>query len=566
MRTSNVLPLYVLLACWGAWDATFANAALPNIVHVLADDYGWADVGYHRAGGRGDAADVQTHAADVQTPNLDALVKTGIELDRFYVYKICSPSRSSIQSGRNPIHVNVQNTPPEFRNPKDPIGGYQGIPTNMTGIATILKRANYKTHLVGKWDVGMATEMHHPRARGYDTWLGYWHHSNDYWGQTVERCAHLGAVRDLWKYNETYDGPATFMQNGKSCSQSNQNPSGETCIFEEELFANEVLNIIMSHDQRKPLFLFYSMHLVHMPLQIPSKYEEKFSFIPDRYRRLNHAMAYFMDEKVGDIVEALVKRRMWNNTLFVFHADNGGEIMGAGICGGNNYPLTGGKFSNWEGGIRVNAFITGGIIPIHKRGTREDKSYITAWDWYASYAFLAKQNPQDEFAREAKLPPIDSINVMEYLLGQNATIPRNYVVIGDTSAIAPNQAGNTLVGGLIMDNFKILVGAKSRSWEINQYVITGPEWPNKTSHLVPLLHSKKCTRDAIHGCLFDIKSDPSERNNLAASQPKLFYKMLVQLDTFQSRVYSPNRGTRDPQACTDAKTKYGGYWGPFVDL
>ena len=143
--------------------ASGESAALPNIIHILADDYGWADVGYHREAVRGKAA------ADVQTPNLDALVKAGIELDRFYVYKICSPSRSSIQSGRNPIHVNVQNTPPEFRNPADPIGGYQGIPINMTGIATILKRANYKTHLVGKWDVGMATEMHHPRARGYDS-------------------------------------------------------------------------------------------------------------------------------------------------------------------------------------------------------------------------------------------------------------------------------------------------------------------------------------------------------------------------------------------------------------
>ena len=80
--------------------------------------------------------------------------------------------------------------------------------------------------------------------------------------------------------------------------------------------------------------------------------------------------------------------------------------------------MTGGKFSNWEGGIRVNAFIAGGIIPEGKRGTREDKSYITAWDWYASYAFLAKQNPQDDFARAAKLPPIDSVNVIGYLLGK----------------------------------------------------------------------------------------------------------------------------------------------------
>ena len=126
------------MACLFLTISSATKASLPNIVHILADDYGWADIGYHRS--------ETSDPLDLQTPNLDALVKTGIELDRFYVYKICSPSRSSIQSGRNPIHVNVQNTPPEFRNPKDPIGGYQGIPTNMTGVATVMKKANYKKY------------------------------------------------------------------------------------------------------------------------------------------------------------------------------------------------------------------------------------------------------------------------------------------------------------------------------------------------------------------------------------------------------------------------------------
>ena len=65
--------------------------------------------------------------------------------------------------GRAPIHVNVQNVPPEVHNSKDLIGGYQGIPVNMTGIATVLARGGYKCHAVGKWDVGMATAAHHPR-------------------------------------------------------------------------------------------------------------------------------------------------------------------------------------------------------------------------------------------------------------------------------------------------------------------------------------------------------------------------------------------------------------------
>ena len=134
----------------------------PHLVHFLADDLGWASVGYHRAAGD----------EDVRTPNIDALAAAGVQLDRHYAHKICSPSRCAVQSGRAPVHVNVQNVLPEAVNPDDPIGGYQGMPLNMTGIASVLGRGGYRRHFVGKWDVGMATERHHPRARGYESWYG----------------------------------------------------------------------------------------------------------------------------------------------------------------------------------------------------------------------------------------------------------------------------------------------------------------------------------------------------------------------------------------------------------
>ena len=260
-----------------------AAQAKPHIVHILADDFGWADVGWHRSNSSG------ANGSDVETPQLDALVKEGVELDRFYAHKICSPSRCALQSGRHAVHVNVQNVVPEVRNSKDPIGGYQGIPVNMTGVAAQLRRAGYRTHLVGKWDAGMATELHHPRARGYETWLGYWHHSNDYWAQTEEKCSGT-AVRDLWAFNATYDGPATHLANGPHCSQKSQAPAGERCVFEELLLRDEVVRLIEAHDAASPLFLLYSMHLVHMPLQAPQRYVDHFGLIDDEHRRLNHAM------------------------------------------------------------------------------------------------------------------------------------------------------------------------------------------------------------------------------------------------------------------------------------
>ena len=117
-----------------------ASSARPHILAVIADDFGWANVGYHRLG---------APTREVQTPNLDALVKDGVELTRHYAYKFCSPSRSSFQSGRLPVHVNTLNAEPTVHNPQDPIGGYAGIPVNMTGIAQKMKQGGYSTHMVG---------------------------------------------------------------------------------------------------------------------------------------------------------------------------------------------------------------------------------------------------------------------------------------------------------------------------------------------------------------------------------------------------------------------------------
>jgi arylsulfatase I/J len=108
---------------------------------------GWANVGYHRKNitSRGSVAD------DIDTPNFNSLVSKGLELDRNYVHRFCSPTRSSIQSGRLPVHVNLQNDDPGISNPNDPVSGWAGIPRNMTGMGSVLLKAGYQTHLVGKW-------------------------------------------------------------------------------------------------------------------------------------------------------------------------------------------------------------------------------------------------------------------------------------------------------------------------------------------------------------------------------------------------------------------------------
>merc|ERR1740117_2631639 len=102
-----------------------ATGVKPHIVMHLADDFGWANAGWHRPEGY----------AEVKTPSMDALVREGIELDQAYAYKFCSPTRSSLQSGRLPVHVNSANLAPSEWNAADPVSGFAGIPRNMTGIA-----------------------------------------------------------------------------------------------------------------------------------------------------------------------------------------------------------------------------------------------------------------------------------------------------------------------------------------------------------------------------------------------------------------------------------------------
>jgi arylsulfatase B len=129
---------------------------------------------------------------------------------------------------------------------------------------------------------------------------------------------------------------------------------------------------------------------------------EEFSFIDDRWRQLMHAMVYQVDINMGIIVNTLKKTGLWDNSIIVvFHSDNGGEIM-AQLCGKNNRPLHGGKFSNFEGGIRVNGFISGGYLPESRRGKRVD-ALISAADFYSTYAEIAGVVPEDVVDEKAEM-------------------------------------------------------------------------------------------------------------------------------------------------------------------
>lgn len=297
-----------------------ALAAKPHVLFILADDYGWGNMGVHRRDG-GSSPEEMQGKAEVQTPNIDALIDNGVLLDRHYTYKICSPTRSSIQSGRLAVHVNPINSAVTSQNYDDPVSGYAGIPRNMTGIAEKLRDAGYRTHLVGKWDAGMATPEHTPKGRGYDTWYGYYQHANDYWAKstvffaTGEVDACLNKMKDISMHNATYSGPVRdAISLSAACKDDEE---ADPSCYEEYLFKERVLDIIQNHDVKDPMFLFYSFHLIHTPLQVPKAWLHKIDDMvkaaggkpfDDQNRRLYAAMTLYMDAAIGEAVDALKKK------------------------------------------------------------------------------------------------------------------------------------------------------------------------------------------------------------------------------------------------------------------
>jgi len=294
-------------------------------------------------------------------------VANGVELNRHYVHMMCTPSRASFQSGRLPVHVLTK-----LAGPCDKNGA---IPRNMTGIAQQLKKAGYATHQVGKWDAGMATPKHTPKGRGYDTSLNYFGHGNWMWTEVEWGGSENGnnifptdsslpkGIVDFWDTNQ----PANHL-----------NGTG----YEELIFRDRIQNILQQHDPTVPLYLNYDSKIAHYPLQAPIEYQEKFSFIKEQNRRMYHAMINFLDDQLLNITNTFKEKGMWENTLMILSSDNGGYVKSAqggcnttsgsegtkssdvghgvgcfnGEAGANNFPLRGGKYSPWEGGIRKYFF------------------------------------------------------------------------------------------------------------------------------------------------------------------------------------------------------------------
>ena len=521
--------------------AAAAATQKPHIIYVLADDLGHANVGWNNK--------------DVMTPHLDSLRASGVALDRHFVYKFCSPTRSSLLSGRLPIHVNQENSATEQR--------YAGIPLNMTTFTERLKaEGGYTLAHAGKWHVGQATPAHTPSGRGFDSSLSFFNFGEDHYTQVRGGEALGGAPGasckgvDLWKD----DGPARGF-----------NGSYGGYLFGKE--AMEAINAVPSPVNEHPLFMFIAWQNNHPPLQVPQEYIDRYPAGP--LRTTINGMSLFLDESTKNVTDLLKARGMWENTLLVFSGDNGAYLNN----GGDSTPLRGGKFSSFDGGVRTPSFVAGGFLPESVRGTSltGSKSYIHIADWATTFLKLAgvPDPTADPRAEAAGLPGLDSLDVWPLISGANLTSPRREVplsVLPDKPPSGSNPRDlSYFVGGegIIVDGYKLVLGDQhigpfKLSNGMGSYVnfsyppcnaSAGP-WDPEKSPGVP------CSCGA-GGCLYDLEKDPNETHDLAAEKPDVAASLRARVEALRPGVYAPDRGPLEQAACDEVK-RTGGFWGPWL--
>ncbi|MEN9017317.1 MAG: sulfatase-like hydrolase/transferase [Hellea sp.] len=294
-----------------------ANSQLPNIVILLADDLGWADLSYR--------------GSDIQTPNIDSLAKEGLTLNRFYSMPICTPTRSALMTGRDPMRLGTV------------YAGFQpwqngGVSPEEHFMPETFQAAGYQTAMIGKWHLGHTTEPLLPNSRGFDYFFGHLNTQIDYYDYTVA-------------------GGYDLQVNGLSFKGSNQ--------YATDLHAEEAVKFIKEiRDTERPFFMYVPFLSPHAPMQAPIELENKYKSRSNRPfpKRTYAAMVDSLDQAIGDILQSLEEEGLENNTLVFFFSDNGGlKAFGA-----DNSPFKGGKLETFEGGIRVNALmkwpgrITGG--------------------------------------------------------------------------------------------------------------------------------------------------------------------------------------------------------------
>ena len=298
MRTWETLIPATLCAAAVAWPAAWSAAAeRPNIVVILTDDQGYADVGYN-----------PHHPKEVSTPHTDSLAREGVICTQGYTSgHVCSPTRAGLMTGRYQQRFGIY-TAGE---------GGSGVPLDEVFLPQYLKPAGYVCGALGKWHMGLTVE-YNAVNRDFDEFYGFMGRgAHDYFDLSISD-------------HPIYRGLEPIEDKG----------------YLTDRITEEAVSFIRRHQDER-FFLYVAYNAVHAPPQAPE--EDIKHETGDEIRDTLMAMLKHLDNGVGEIVGALKRENLFEDTLLFYLTDNGG----AAAMHANNAPLRGFKQQDYEGGIRV---------------------------------------------------------------------------------------------------------------------------------------------------------------------------------------------------------------------
>lgn len=368
----RLAPIMLVLGMAANPGAACAGDRRPNILLIVADDMGYADLGI-------------TGNRQIGTPHLDALARAGVFCRHAYVSApYCSPTRAGLLTGRHGCRFGH-----EF-NPRPGTWSIPsaGLPTTETLFVERLRRAGYRTGLVGKWHLGEAADQH-PLARGFDEFFGFL-------GGETHYLPHEGKPSDLLRGRQRVTEGAYLT----------------------DALAREAAEYI-ERNSGHPWFLYLAFNAVHFPMEATERDLARAPRLEDRRRQTYLAMLQAMDDAVGAVMARLRRTGQDENTLIFFLSDNGGPIapINPNVNGSVNLPLRGGKRQLLEGGVRVPFFAAWkGSLP-------EGKTFdglVSSLDIAATALAAARIAVKSE-------DRLESVDLLPYLRGARKEPPHEWL-------------------------------------------------------------------------------------------------------------------------------------------
>ncbi len=346
-------------------SAPYVQAAdQPNIVLILADDLGYADVGYH-----------ETNNSEVLTPNIDLLAKNSTFFTAGYAMApVCAPSRAGLLTGRYQNRFGFEDNPGgRFRKNAQV---KPGIPKSEINLGELLQQQGYATAWIGKDHQGKDNDFH-PNNRGFEQFFGF--------------------VDGATSYFPDKDKNSILQRNRVNITEKE---------YLTDAFGREAVSFIKKNAEQ-PFFLYLPFNAVHGPLEAKPADLKVFSHVKNESRRTMLAMNYAMDRSIGMVRDTLAELNLLDNTLIIFYSDNGGKPVKGNAS--LNTPLKGQKGTLMEGGIRVPFFMH---WPKNIAKANQVDFPIAAIDIYPTVVAAVATATREKITVKN---PLDGINLLPYL-------------------------------------------------------------------------------------------------------------------------------------------------------